>query len=106
MGLELIERQLLPHRDVLPDIVFENIAELKSSCKTAVDILTDLLACEKLESGLLVLDKSLVNALAFTEDIIRPFHLAADNAGLNLGLTVDDATRALLETMSLAVDVS
>lgn len=106
MGLDLIERQLLLYRQELPAIVFENIAEIKNSCRIAVDILTDLLAYEKLESGLLVLEKSLVNALSFTEDILRPFRLAADSAGLNLRLTVDDATRTVLESMSLEVDAS
>ena len=53
MGLELIERQLRELPEVVPLIedVFFNIDELKASCKTAVDILNDLLAYEKIESG-------------------------------------------------------
>jgi len=51
------------------------IVDLQKSTDSAVDILNDLLAYEKLESGILKLDKSDVSLRAFLNDTIHPFLL-------------------------------
>ena len=76
MGLRLLDDQVREDRDN-PEIP-ATIAELRQSCAAAVEILNGLLDYEKLESGLMVCEKSLVSdAEAFLLSAIRPFQLSA-----------------------------
>ena len=72
----MLDDQMREDRDN-PEIPV-TIAEIRQSCATAVDILNGLLDYEKLESGLMVCEKSLIpDAEAFLLSAIRPFHLSA-----------------------------
>ena len=76
MGLRLLDDQISDDRDNAE--IPNTIAEIRQSCDTAVDILNGLLDYEKLESGLMECEKSLVNdARGFLLSAIQPFHLSA-----------------------------
>ena len=84
MGLELIENRLRDLNITIPSDIFEDMSETKNSISTAVDILNDLLDYEKLESGLMTLDKSPADPIAFLQETARPFLLGAANKGVRL----------------------
>ena len=84
MGLELIESRLRELRIIIPSDIYEDMSETKKSISTAVEILNDLLDYEKLESGLMTLDKSPIDPISFLQDTVRPFLLGAANKGVRL----------------------
>ena len=52
----------------------ETLVEVRDSCKIAVEVLNELLTFDKLESGTLLLEKSLVNALKLINRAVKPFN--------------------------------
>jgi signal transduction histidine kinase len=62
----------------------ESIQDIQLSIDTAIHILNDLLAYEKLESGILVAYKSLQPVQAFVLESIRPFRLQANEKAISL----------------------
>ena len=76
MGLRLLDDQVREDRNN-PEIPV-TIAEIRESCVSAVDILNGLLDYEKLESGLMVCEKSIVpDTEAYLLSAIQPFQLSA-----------------------------
>jgi signal transduction histidine kinase len=67
-----------------PTQMRESLQDIQLSIDTAIHILNDLLAYEKLESGILVAFKSLQPVQAFILDSIRPFRLQANEKAINL----------------------
>lgn len=61
---------MLPNAEVL-----ETIADIENSCETALNILNDLLSYEKLEAGLLKLEKTKIAAWQFVKESVRPFFI-------------------------------
>jgi signal transduction histidine kinase/CheY-like chemotaxis protein len=57
LGLKLLTRDLNPNSSAEGLALYETLCDINISCKAAVDILNDLLCYEKLESGLLKLNK-------------------------------------------------
>lgn len=84
MGLELVESQLRSLGIPIPEDVFEDISETRKSCATAVEILNDLLDYEKLESGLMTVEKSPIDPISFLQETAKPFLLGATNKGIHL----------------------
>lgn len=62
------------------------IDEIQDSCKVAVTILDDLLAYEKLDSGILALDKSEVNVSAFVRTTAALFRIQAKGKNITMSL--------------------
>ena len=83
MGLRLLDDQVKEDR-AHPEIP-ATIVELRQSCAAAaVEILNGLLDYEKLESGLMVCEKSLVpDAETFLLSAIQPFQLSATAKGVD-----------------------
>jgi signal transduction histidine kinase len=64
----------LQHRSTPEDVVrYEYLCNVELSCTTALDTLNDLLAFEKLESGILDLHKEEINANGFIADCMQMF---------------------------------
>ena len=72
-GLKVIEKELL--KRVGEDELLDTVRDSKASCDTSIDLLNDLLAYEKLEAGIMSLDKSLVAVRRLITDSMRPFRL-------------------------------
>jgi signal transduction histidine kinase/CheY-like chemotaxis protein len=70
------------------------IAEVKESCDIAVNILSDLLLYEKLEGGILALEKRCEPALAVVYDAVKTFKIQARQADIELDCTFDGAVFA------------
>ena len=70
-GLKLLRNDL--STTTCPPIALETITDIESSCDTALTILNDLLSYEKLEAGLLQLEKSKFEAWPFIRESIKPF---------------------------------
>jgi len=76
MGLELLQDELeklatIPNMPNLQDIVHDTI----KSCETALSIVNDFLTFDKLEGGVLQLEKCELDVQAFITNTIQPFHV-------------------------------
>ena len=67
LGLNMLATQLKKKKNPTPaDLdLCESIGDIQLACSTAVDILNDLLSFEKLESGILVLNRQDISAPKF-----------------------------------------
>ena len=72
-GLKVIEKELL--KRVGEDELLDTVRDSKATCDTSIDLLNDLLAYEKLEAGIMSLDKSEVNAVRLLQETIQPFQV-------------------------------
>jgi signal transduction histidine kinase len=55
------------------------IDEMENACNTSLDILNDLLTYEKIDAGVLVLDKVTVDAFSIVYESLKAFHLQVTN---------------------------
>ena len=85
MGLQYLKQKVL-ERDTPNDPTVEVINEVEGSCDAAVHILNDLLDYEKLESGILVLNKTKIFIWQLVSESVREFQLQARQAGVLLSL--------------------
>ena len=58
--------------------LLETAVDTEKSCKTAVDILNDMLLFDKIVSGLMTLEKRFIDPLDFITKVLGPFHLQVD----------------------------
>ena len=58
--------------------LLETAIDTEKSCKTAVDILNDMLLFDKIVSGLMTLEKRLIDPVDFIAKVLGPFHLQVD----------------------------
>ena len=68
---------------------FETLLCVKSACRTAVELLNDLLCFDKLESGILEMHKHDVSVIPFITDCVNMFSSQAREAGV----TITNTTR-------------
>ena len=59
---------------------FESLADIETSCDTAISILNDLLSYEKLEAGILQLEKIKMCAWPLIKNTVHPFFIQVRNA--------------------------
>ena len=59
---------------VLPNMMLDSIHDCQISCEEAVNILNQLLLYDKIDSGLLELDRTNVNIKEFLQSILDPFY--------------------------------
>ena len=71
LGLKLMFDDFTKHGESRSRL--ENLSDIRESCDTAVNILNELLKLDKLESGILMLEKKPVLAWSFVSEIVRPF---------------------------------
>ena len=65
----------------------DTVSDVTAACKTAVDILDDLLCFDMLESGILELHKQEIAVLPFLYDNIKLFSTQAKGIGVELTVT-------------------
>eukprot|EP01041_Mallomonas_annulata_P003862 gene3862-7708_t len=82
----------------------KTLEDVECACGESLDILNDLLSYEKLEAGIMTLEKIHVNAWAFLETAIRPFVMQARNMNITLILPPETDTQALQHT-TLFIDL-
>ena len=75
LGLNMLATQLKKKKNPSPaDLeLCESIGDIQLACSTAVDILNDLLSFEKLESGILVLNRQDISAPKFLTEGVAMF---------------------------------
>ena len=78
------------------------IGDLKQPAKTAVNILNDLLNYEKLDSGLMTLERSIQDPMLFFRETLPPFQLAARMK--NITLLVQEAEDLPTEGLRASFD--
>ena len=86
VGLDLIKRIKLQDKDPTPQSqeIFALVEEIEDSCKVAVTQLDDLLAYEKLGSGLMRLEMSIVNVVGFVLTCTSLFNIQARGRNINM----------------------
>lgn len=57
------------------DSIYSTIRDTQASCNVVLETLNDLLAYEKLEAGLMQLEKESVPVYSFVRDVCRPFRM-------------------------------
>jgi signal transduction histidine kinase len=73
MGLDVLKEELL--KSHCENEAMDTWTEVKSSCSIAVAILDELLLYEKLESGVMLLEKEKLSALTFLLKSVNQFRL-------------------------------
>ena len=77
MGLKLLKRELGQGRvrDYEDDSTQETLHDIETSCEIAVQTLNGLLDYEKLESGIMKLEKAKVAAWPLITETVQPFRV-------------------------------
>ena len=73
MALKLIKQEL--ERGVSNAEILTTLAQAEDACGVAVDTLDEILSFEKLDAGLMKLDREPVKALSCMDDCMRLFEL-------------------------------
>ena len=105
VGLDLIKRIMLAEdkkRGRVSGEILTLLEEVEDSCKVAVTQLDDLLAYEKLCSGLLHLDKSIVNVANFIKTATSLFNIQA--RGKNIRIAVMESAGVASKTLHFEID--
>ena len=87
---------------------YDILSDVKSACRTSIEILNDLLCFDKLESGMLELNKHDVKILSFLTDSVNMFTSQAKELGVSLSIMLGErndpnATR-VLDTDTISMD--
>jgi signal transduction histidine kinase len=77
--------------------IFSMTDDCKESCDVAVDILNELLLYEKLEGGILSLEKTIEPGRDVIHDAIQIFNIQARGCGIRMVITYDDLDGIMLE---------
>ena len=107
-GIELLRSRLEKHVNLTHEFN-EDLEAIEQSCRIAIDILSELLTYEKLESGLIILERSVVFAFQCIKLALAPFRIHAVNKGvlLNISFDCDEHDDSnYLELCKISVDVS
>ena len=73
MGLHYLELHLNRENSPIENEYIDVLRDTKRSCDDAVEILNQLLLYDKIDSGLLQLEKTRISPYEFLEDVINPF---------------------------------
>eukprot|EP01041_Mallomonas_annulata_P009749 gene9749-20274_t len=77
--------------NVIISDLLETVHEIRNSGNIAVDILSEMLDYDKIESRSMQLDLTTVAIKPFVLGCVRPFYLQASSAGVELSLDFDDS---------------
>ena len=91
-GLELLRATAMA---LSPDAL-DIIADMRGACAIAIDILNDLLTYEKLDSDLLVLEKSPCDLVELLRRSHNMFHIQAKYADVNMLLEIEGAFETVI----------
>ena len=84
-GIDLLEEQVREGAS-LPELL-STTTDIRSPCRTGVEILNELLDFEKLDSGLTVMDKTAQDPVVFVQATLTPFNLVARQKNIDLRVT-------------------
>ena len=73
MGLVIIKEALKENVMIDRDDIINIATEIENSCNISVELVNDLLKYEKLEAGLMILEKEITNADVVFSEALRPF---------------------------------
>ena len=82
MGLVIIKKELEDHqggKDIDCSDILSVVNEVENASITSLDILNDLLTYEKIDAGMLVLEKETIIAFTLLYECLRPFLLQVYN---------------------------
>jgi len=103
MGLEVLASDLKKHR--VSNDCYELVDEIKDSCQSGIRILDDLLDYDKLEGGIMKLDRTLITAWDLLEEAMQSIILQARS--MRIFLAFKDTTiqsRMALQNIHVNVD--
>jgi signal transduction histidine kinase/CheY-like chemotaxis protein len=83
-GLKLVSDDLMASNSDKDSDHCETLMDVQSACRTAVEILNDLLCFDKLESGILEMHKHEVPVIPFIADCVNMFASQAREAGVTI----------------------
>lgn len=69
---------------------YDILSDVKSACRTSIEILNDLLCFDKLESGMLELNKHDFKILSFLSDSVNMFTSQAKEVGVSLSIVLGE----------------
>lgn len=107
-GLKILSDDLERSNDEADKDRYDILSDVKSACRTSIEILNDLLCFDKLESGMLELNKHDVKILSFLTDSVNMFTSQAKELGVSLSIMLGEindpnATR-VLDTDTISMD--
>ena len=105
MGIKLM-KQKEKQRTLNKKLFKEVTGEMELSCDAAITILNGLLDYEKIEAGLMKLDKTKISAWPFLRDSIRPFRMLARQAGIELSIWNEQETQEALSCCMIDGDIN
>jgi signal transduction histidine kinase len=106
VGLKLLTDDIQASMDPKDADRNDILSDANSACRTALDILNDLLCFDKLENGVLVLHKQEEPVLPFISDCVSMFSSQARECGVNLSIISPDLrnyTDSALKATDIAV---
>jgi signal transduction histidine kinase len=66
------------------EIIFDTTNLVQESCNVALETLNDALTFDKIDENKLVLEKEFINPVTYVAEIVRPFQINANIAGVSL----------------------
>jgi signal transduction histidine kinase len=78
MGLMIIKKELEEHQEgkgIDSSDMLSVVEEVENASNTSLDILNDLLTYEKIDAGILILEKEVISAFSVLHDCLRQFLL-------------------------------
>ena len=92
LGIDLLIDELNNNSAGLLDrkVTLEILQDLKVSSDIATHTLNDMLAFNKLQSGKMEVEICQENAWEFVKNCVKPFHLQAKSANINIKLIITD----------------
>ena len=85
IGLDLLKKDLRTSNSPKKTQMVETLADMKNQCDAAIEILNDLLNYEKLDSGIMTLDKAQVQAWSLLTESVQPFFIQVRLHRENIG---------------------
>jgi signal transduction histidine kinase len=86
LGLKLLTDEIETSSDPKDIDRYSTLCDVNLACRTAVDILNDLLCFDKIESGVLEVHKHEVSLLPFIKDCVGMFSAQAREGGVKLSI--------------------
>eukprot|EP00607_Mallomonas_marina_P001790 CAMPEP_0182439134 /NCGR_PEP_ID=MMETSP1167-20130531/86247_1 /TAXON_ID=2988 /ORGANISM="Mallomonas Sp, Strain CCMP3275" /LENGTH=544 /DNA_ID=CAMNT_0024632757 /DNA_START=687 /DNA_END=2318 /DNA_ORIENTATION=+ len=86
-GLKVLEEDI--ERNLPATELVETILDIRSSCGTAVDTLSEMLTYDKVETKKMTLDVTPILLAPFIQECLRPFYLQAGAKGVTLDVHIE-----------------
>ena len=100
----MVHQQHLEDKNMFDAESKESVSDMRAAMDVALETLNEALICEKLQSKVMVLDKSIVNPLSFIQSSTSMFKTSAISAGIRLILP-DFVENLTPESSCIEVDV-